>query len=155
MPELIFGIDPGLSTGVAVIDPRAAMIFLSFTMEACDWNSVTERLHDLICHGFYGPYCIDECNIRFVVEDYHGGAGGKLQSTVNQIIGACLALAKTNRFVYCAQENIRRTPWIDEAKRILKSLNVKHTPHQVDALAHALSMADVDKGVEWRLYGED
>lgn len=141
---LIIGVDPGHSTGIAIIEPKTRTLLLSETINDCNWRTVSTRLRAIKRLPSFFERAMDA-----VVENFHGGVGGKIQNEVNQIIGAVCTLLDTEKLVL--QDNIKRMPWFDESTRILQQLEVKYTPHQRDALAHALSAAKLPRNLPWFL----
>mgnify|MGYP001571500968 CR=1 FL=1 len=147
------GVDPGISTGIAVIEIQTdypPVLTHSITLMDTNWKTVWKELDSLVNDGY---------DYEAMVEDFHGGVGGKIQNTVNQIIGASLVTLSRDYGTVQSQENVKRTPWIDEARRILKTYYTGEvTPHQIDALAHALSIAKPERGLVWECdnnHGED
>lgn len=72
-----------------------------------------------------------------VIEKYHGGAGGTLQSTVNRIIGGVEMGCLIFNVPLVQQRNAQRMPYILEAQQLCPNRSV----HAKDALAHGLAYA--------------
>jgi hypothetical protein len=126
---LIFGIDPGVTTGLALYDDPSGVVFAEDTQAP---SRVYAALYDL--HQ-------DVPDKAVVVESYVG-AGPRTQEAVYtiKVLGFVEFLCQSWGMTYFAQAPQQRKHQVANAERLLPD-----GPHHAkDALAHALAFCGVE-----------
>ena len=136
----VLAIDPGLTTGIAIIAPEGVRYKVLFHTEflwgsdphACgDEPVVSATILFRVISQLVHEYAIT----AVVIERWIGGSGGKLQSITNMIIGASIAAASIELCTCVTQYNAERRAAMPEAKKLVPA----KYKHARDAAAHAIT----------------
>ena len=126
----IMGVDPGVTTGVAVIDTNRSK-------QLVYKNQLFKLLHEQDAYEEFVA-ALEKYQPDFVViEDFVGGGPRTppMVYTMN-LVGFVQGVLKVLGFHYKAMPPMHRRAFLPDAKELIKE---KGQPHATDALAHALA----------------
>lgn len=128
------GIDPGVTTGVAIIDEDKKLIHSAETRQPLDIAKVLDK-----CVEKWG-----EKSFVVAIEDIVG-AGARSRGVIYtlKLVGWVHWFCEYKGLINTVQPPQRRRPYLKEAVEILKANNMTFSAHQKDSLGHALSYREV------------